>query len=131
MPLPINIDVGLFGIYRDASDLTHGSFFGALLWLGQTQPAKSPRKSAELSAEHRGMICMLLLLLGLSINSLIYILGEKFALPGLRKESDEIRELYYKDPWFSGDHDSTSSSGPRGERRGFNWTVGDGSGKES
>ena len=118
---------GLFGIYRDASDITHGTFFGALILLGATQPKKLPAGTDEIFAEQRKQICMILVLLSLAINSLIHILAQEFSLGNLKEESDEIEQLYHKEPYFQGDRDPRKRKRSPKAQGGYHWTSGDSS----
>ena len=114
---------GLFGLYRDASDITHGTFFGALILLGLTQPKKVPDGTDELIAEQRKLICMILLLLSLAINSLVLILAEEFCLEDVREESDKIVELYYEESPFKRDRKPRKGKGPPNGPGEFHWAV--------
>jgi hypothetical protein len=64
-------------IYRHASEITHGTFFGALFALGLTSPSGPPKSPEELQNHQRQNLSILLLMLGQVISALIMVLAEE------------------------------------------------------
>lgn len=72
-----NLQFALMSIYRHASEIAHGTFFGALFSLGLTSPSGPPKSQVELENHQRQNLSMLLMMLGLSISALIMALAEE------------------------------------------------------
>lgn len=89
------LQFALMSIYRHASEIAHGTFFGALFALGLTSPSGAPKTPEELQNQQRQNLSMLLMMLGLSASALIIVLAEeKVSLTDLVTESEkEISEL--------------------------------------
>ena len=75
-----NLQFALMSIYRHASEIAHGTFFGALFALGLTTPSGPPKSPEELQNQQRQNLSMLLMMLGLAISALIIVLGEELPL---------------------------------------------------
>jgi hypothetical protein len=79
-----------FAIYRHASEISHGTFFGALFALGLTSPTGPPRSHDDLQKYVFSNLSMLLMLLGYAISALISVLSEDISLIGeLATQSDK------------------------------------------
>ena len=94
------LQFALMSIYRHASEIAHGTFFGALFALGLTSPSGAPKTPEELQNQQRQNLSMLLMMLGLSASTLIIVLAkEKASLTDLVTEAEkEVSELQ-KESW--------------------------------
>lgn len=79
----------LLAIYRHASEIIHGTYFGALFSVHATAGMAKPGSPDELLSLHRGQIVMILLLLALNIRSLLDSLDRHFPVSDLRSASHE------------------------------------------
>lgn len=97
----MNLQFALISIYRHASEIAHGTFFGALFSLGLTSPSGSPKSPVELQDHQRQNLSMLLMMLGLSESALIKVLAEE--IPSLTNQATEskksVKELQ-NESWF-------------------------------
>ena len=93
------LQFGLLSIYRHASEIAHGSVFGALYVLGLTSPGgiKSPE---ELEYLQRGQLSMTLLMLGLTISALIIVIETELGDNELTMESKACFEILKEEPWL-------------------------------
>lgn len=88
-----------FSIYRYASDITHGTFYGAMYWLGMTKPSRTHTDDSDIPTYLRKMNCLLLITLTLSIHALISVLNREFSLPDLWDESRTVADELNQEPW--------------------------------
>ena len=90
-----NLQFALMSIYRHASEIAHGTFFGALFALGLTSPSGSPKSPEELQNHQRQNLSMLLMMLGLATSAFIMVLAIEIpSLSNLVIESEKvIKEL--------------------------------------
>lgn len=65
-----------FAIYRHASEISHGTFFGAIFAFGLTCPSGPPGSHDDLQKHLFSHISMLLMLVGYAISALITVLSE-------------------------------------------------------
>lgn len=70
-----NFQFALISIYRHASEIAHGTYFGALYSLGLTSPNKPPNSPDELLNHRLQNLSMLYIMLGGSISALINVLS--------------------------------------------------------
>jgi Family of unknown function (DUF5677) len=101
--ISLNLQFALIAIYRHASEIAHGTYFGALFALGMTSPDGVPESREELETYDRGNMSMVLLMLSISISSLLSILAKE--MPFTRKYSNELRRAINelkKEPWTEG-----------------------------
>lgn len=97
----IGLQFALLSIFRHASEIAHGTLFGALFSLGLTSPSKKPESPEELQNHQRQNISMVLMMLGLSLSSLLAVLDEELSLHDLYTESEhEVAELK-KETWVN------------------------------
>lgn len=102
------LQFGLFAIYRHASEIVHGTLFGALFILGLTAP-KAPQSQEELAYQQRGQLSMILMMLGLSLSSMILVLSEHIVLGELVDESEALVDSLKAESWAK---DAFSSQQP-------------------
>lgn len=97
----MDLQFALLAIYRHASDIAHGTFFGALFALGLTSPSGPPKSPEELQKHLGQNLSMLLMMLGGATSALLMVLAEEIpSLANLVTESTkEIAELQ-NEPWL-------------------------------
>jgi hypothetical protein len=98
----VNLMFALISIYRHASEISHGTYFGALFALGLVSPSGIPTSKEETEKLHRGNLSMILMMLGLSISSLLVILFKDMQSASLKElaiQSKEAVEELKKEPW--------------------------------
>ena len=95
-----SLQFGLASIYRHASEMLHGTLFGARFALGCSGPSAPPKDPAALERFVREHICMLLLMVGLSVDATIRVLGDELELcdfvQNSKKRVDGLKTL----SWF-------------------------------
>lgn len=97
------LQFALMAVYRHASDIGHGTFFGALFSLGLTSPSGAPKSPEELAKHQRQNLSMLLMMIGLSLESLISILAAELALPEIVAEAHKETQSLKKESWTKDD----------------------------
>lgn len=96
-----NLQFALISIYRHASEIAHGTFFGALFALGLTSPSGPPKSPEELQNHQRQNLSMLLMMLGLTTSALIMVLAEEMpSLANLVAESKKAVEELQNESWL-------------------------------
>lgn len=81
-------------LYRHASEIAHGTLYGALFSLGAAEPTGLP-KSIEALRNHRIEHCrMLLMLIGFSLASLLQVLGPLVDRSDLSKRATEAQATF-------------------------------------
>ena len=86
-----SLQFSLFSIYRHASEISHGPFFGALFSLGLTQPTNTRLTFEEFQAFKYGSLSMVLLMLAGSINALLYVISKELnSIPNIVAVSDNL-----------------------------------------
>ncbi len=93
------LQFGLFSIYRHASEIAHGTLFGALFILGYTDP-KSPTSSDDLRIRQLEYLSIILLMLGLSLSALLFVVEGEMGTDELTKVSTELLSLLKEEPWM-------------------------------
>lgn len=93
---------GLIGIYRHASEVVHGTVFGAMHTLGMAEFCGPNRSSDSLEIDRRRYLCMLLLMTGFSLGSLIRVISQELELPELVERSKKNIGDIKKDKWVTG-----------------------------
>ena len=86
----------LFGLvlYRHASEIAHGTLYGALFVLGATDP-KGPPKSIEDLRDYRiDHSRMLLMLTAFAIESTVLVFAEELDLPKIAEEAREAQRKF-------------------------------------
>ncbi len=86
------LQFALLALYRDASEIAHGTLFGSLLALGFANPPGPPKSKGEFLDHHRGNLSMVLMMLCASIQALILVLAEEW--PALRDFVSESEKAY-------------------------------------
>lgn len=67
-----------FGIYRHASEISHGTLFGAMFALGMTTPSGPSADASALQQHVNDHLSMVLLLTAMSIGALLGQLAEEY-----------------------------------------------------
>jgi len=70
-----NFQFAFISIYRHASEIAHGTFFGALFSLGLTTPGGPPKSQEIFLKTQREKLSLLFLMLGGSISAIIKVLA--------------------------------------------------------
>ncbi len=81
-------------LYRHASEIAHGSLFGALYCYGATDARGLPRSFQDLLRFQDEQCQFILLLVGSSLRSLVQIVGSELGAQKLQDRSDEIYAAY-------------------------------------
>lgn len=80
-----------YAIYRHASEISHGSFFGALVTLGLTLPDEDAFKREKITKVHLSNLSMVLFMVSFAISGLISVLAsENQSLDKISKESNKL-----------------------------------------
>ncbi len=95
------LQFALLSIYRHASEIAHGTLFGALFALGLTLPSGPPTSSEDMAKHQRQNITMLLMMLGFSISSLLRVVATELPIQTLINESDAAINELKKEGWAS------------------------------
>lgn len=66
---------GLFALYRDASEVAHGSLFGVLVHLGLNSPRRLPFTVDGVRSHHRSLIGLAKLSLGVTLHDVFTIVA--------------------------------------------------------
>ena len=91
----------LVAIFRHSSEITHGTYFGALFALGFTEPGGTPASPEDITRrrnEHIGMLC---LMLGLCIDSVIRVTDRVYPMQEALTASDEALAHVRRQQWAS------------------------------
>lgn len=94
------LQFALLAIYRHASEIAHGTLFGALFALDLTSPSGPPCSPEVLANHQRQNITMLLLVLGFSISSMLQVLAHELPLDSLVSESEAAIKDFEKEQWL-------------------------------
>ncbi len=87
----------LFSIYREASEVIHGTYYGTLVGLGGSEPGKAPTSEEEWFQRKREHFCLLYLMLGNLLCDFIYVLGQTMddkAIIECHQESKKAQDVY-------------------------------------
>ena len=80
-----------FAIYRHASEIAHGTFFGVMFSMGLTDPKGLPKSEAELVDKQTANLTMILLMISMSISSLLLVFSrEDEGFKKYFKKSDDL-----------------------------------------
>lgn len=77
-----------FGIYRYASEIMHGTYFGALFSFGQTQP-NAPTDAETLKANANQHLALVLFMTGLACDAFVAAFARDLRIPALQEESTQ------------------------------------------
>jgi hypothetical protein len=95
----VGLQFALLSIYRHASEIAHGTLFGAMFSLGLTRPSKRTDSAESLLQYQRENLSMLLMMLGLAMSSLIALLDKELSLPEIYSESEQAVAELRKEAW--------------------------------
>ena len=96
-----NLQMGFFGVYADASEIPHGTFYGSMILLGGAKPGGGPKNPREMETHLRKTLSHILLMTFISLNSLIKVLAAELNNQELEKKSKEILNSLFKEKWES------------------------------
>lgn len=71
----MELQFALFGVYRHASEIIHGTLFGALFSLGFTTPGGPPASMEDLAKHRLELLSLVLLMAGMAISAMIAVLA--------------------------------------------------------
>ena len=84
------LTIGMLQIYRDASEMAHGTLYSVLEYFGRLDGRPTDQKGKRnLKQRDTPRINLLLIILSLCINQLIRILGQEFSLDDIAADSDK------------------------------------------
>lgn len=86
----VNLQFGLISIYRHASEIAHGTLFGALFSIGLTSPNDKPNTPQELINFQCDNLYMLILMLIATINTVLIVLSNQLPIQELVDTSASI-----------------------------------------
>lgn len=82
--LTTRLKFALLGVYRHASEILHGTFFGAVFCMRLTQPGGPPKSEEEWEEHRRGQIAFLYTMLAGCIGDLLKVFAHCFSNPSLQ-----------------------------------------------
>jgi hypothetical protein len=97
----VGLQFSLLSIFRHASEIAHGTLFGALFSLGLTSPSDRTSSAEGLQLHQRQNLSMLLMMLGLAMSSLIALLDKELSFPDLYAESEQAVAELRKEAWVN------------------------------
>lgn len=100
----VKLQFGLFFIYRHASEIAHGSVFGALYILGFTSPL-GVQDSKSLRISQLEQSSTLFLMLGLSLSALIKVIEKESGEDKFSRESNDLLNELKKEAWLDEQQD--------------------------
>lgn len=83
----VGLSFARLAIYRHASDIVHGTFYGATYALGLTVSQQPPDDEAALVKNHADNLVMLLLLLQYSVHDVIGLMAKEFSFESIADAS--------------------------------------------
>jgi hypothetical protein len=95
-----NLQFGLIAIYRHASEIAHGTLFGALFSIGLTSPNGKPKTPQELMNFQCENLDMLLLMLVASMNSILIVLATQLPIQEQVDISEKLIKEIANDNWL-------------------------------
>lgn len=106
------LTIGMLQIYRDASEMVHGTLYSVLDYMGRLDGRPSDEKGKRnLKQRDIPRINLLLIILSLCINQLIRILGQEFSLDDIVADSNKSDEKMMAASKEFGDTSAPSSEG--------------------
>jgi hypothetical protein len=85
-------------LYRHASEIAHGTFFGALFAWGATDAKGPPKSVAEIQAFRVDQARLILMLTGFSLESLVRITAGALLLPDVMRAAREASAAFSQRP---------------------------------
>jgi hypothetical protein len=93
------LQIGLFNVYRHASEAAHGTLFGVLYVLGLTLPAGAPANEAEYDRHRCEHLAALCLIMGCAVSSLLKILTAELDVPSLGQDALALWDPVQRQEW--------------------------------
>jgi len=85
-------------LYRHASEIAHGTLYGALFSWGAMEPGGPPRSTEQMRSFRVEQTRLLLLLIGHTLESMNRILGQELGDPTLSMRATEVLSAYSARP---------------------------------
>jgi hypothetical protein len=89
-----SLQLAFFQIYRLASEIVHGSFFGAMFLLGFSEPGGPPKNETQRKKRIRAHLSLTLMMVYISGNSLLRVLAKELPDKQLGKKIEELSEKF-------------------------------------
>lgn len=86
-----DLHFALISIYRNASEVIHGTYYGSLFSIGGIS---LPKTREELTAYIRSSMSLLLMMLGASSGSLIRIISKEIQIETILKDSESVTNSF-------------------------------------
>ena len=90
----------LFLIYRHASEISHGTVFGAMFFFGLTEPKKSRQDQKEQEKGVRAKFSGILFMVFIAISSLCRVLAKELPNKGLGEMNKEFEDALFNEEWI-------------------------------
>ena len=97
----IRLQGARFSVYRHSSEILHGTFFGAIFFLGSSGP-KKPGNPGEMLEQMAQNHMLLLQAADLSISAVIIAFHQKYGFAAVLKANTELTKETGKVPFFHG-----------------------------
>ena len=94
-----SLHTALFAVYRHSSEVLHGTLFGALFFMGRTQPM-GPQDLKELEDDVCAQVIMLLFAAVSSVSAYLSSFGQCFSLPPLVEWAQVFKGDLFRVPYF-------------------------------
>jgi hypothetical protein len=85
-------------LYRHASEVAHGTLYGALFAWGAMDPNGPPKSTAAIQSFRVDQARLLLMLVGVSLESLVRIVAGELSLPHIAASAQEIGKAFTTRP---------------------------------
>lgn len=93
-----SLQLALLAIYRHSSEISHGTLFGAMQSIGLLQPPGPPNNLEQMIIFRQKQVNMLCLMLGASIDSLLWILGKELGDESFAQKSSRAMSKLRESP---------------------------------
>ena len=97
----VSLRTALVAIYRHASEVAHGTLYGALFAAGHTKLTNQPQTPAEYQQFYREYFCMLFIVLVGAIRDVLTILSKRLYLGDILVKADKLLADAWHTHWLS------------------------------
>ncbi len=94
------LNFSFFTIYRDASEITHGTFYGAMDLFGLTSPREPNRGAKKILEDDRTRFSLLSFAILWPIHSLLLTLAKELSFPELKEVTQKIEKELKNEAWW-------------------------------